>query len=165
MNKIKQIIKDLDLKAHPEGGYFRETYRSKGEIMIPDKGFEGIRNYATCIYFLLSSETFSAFHRIKQDEIWHFYDGSPLNLHLITESGNYSKYIIGNKIEDGQQPQFVVPAQTWFAANVINQNDFSLVGCTVAPGFDFKDFELPTRKELLNKFPKHQKIITQLSRS
>lgn len=166
MNRLDQIVRNLDLKPHPEGGYFRETYRSDGAIDANslDSNYKGERNYSTCIYFLLTSEVFSAFHRILQDEIWHFYDGSPIDLHIITKDGDYTKTIIGRDIDRGEIPQFVVPGGSWFAATVINSDDYSLLGCTVAPGFDFRDFELPTRNELIIKFPQHQRIISNLTR-
>lgn len=166
MNRIQEIIEVLDLKPHPEGGYFKETYRSKGEINKASlhSGYEGERNYSTCIYFLLTSDMFSAFHKIKQDEIWHFYEGSPIWLHTISETGKHTEFIIGRDFSNGQSPQLVVPGNHWFAANLVNENDYSLVGCTVSPGFDFKDFELPTQKELIAKFPKHQQLITELTK-
>lgn len=127
--------------------------------------YNGKRNYSTCIYFLLTSDTFSAFHKIKQDEIWHFYDGSPIILHTISEAGNHEKHIIGRDFNKGEIPQLVVPGNHWFTATVINKNDYSLVGCTVSPGFDFSDFELPTRDKLINKFPEHERLITNLTHS
>lgn len=167
MNKeVENIILKLDLQQHPEGGYFKEIYRSDGIITETNLGddFLSSRNYATSIYFLLTSDSFSAFHRIKQDEIWHFYKGAPLKLHIISQKGAYSNVIIGNDLENGQLPQFVVPAKDWFAAEVLIQNNYSLVGCTVSPGFDFKDFELPKRDTLLKQFPQHAKLITKLTR-
>ncbi len=166
MKRLDKIILNLKLKPHPEGGFYRETYRSYGEIKQDslDTKFKGKRNYSTCIYFLLTSEVFSAFHRINQDEIWHFYDGSPINLHIITPEGEYSKTVIGRDIDHEQVPQFIVPGGCWFAATVINKNDYSLVGCTVSPGFDFLDFELPSRNDLIIKFPQHKKIITELTK-
>jgi len=166
MKQLETIIQNLKLQPHPEGGFFRETYRSAGEIKQDslDSKFKGKRNYSTCIYFLITSEVFSAFHRIHQDEIWHFYDGSPINLHIITPKGGYSNTIIGRDIDEGQIPQFVVPGESWFAATVINKNDYSLVGCTVSPGFNFLDFELPIRNDLIIKFPQHKEIITKLTR-
>ncbi len=165
MQTLKEIIQHLDLKPHPEGGYYRETYRSAGEIPESSlsSNYQGIRNYSTCIYFLLSSEDFSAFHRIQQEEIWHFYSGSPIRLHTISEKGNYSEYIIGNDLKKGQTPQLVVPGKHWFAAEVIEPDTYTLVGCTVAPGFDFKDFELSSRQKMLDLFPKHHKIIIRLT--
>jgi predicted cupin superfamily sugar epimerase len=164
--RLEKIIRKLELKPHPEGGYFRETYRSSG-VIHPNSsgtGYNGERNFSTCIYFLLTAESFSALHRIPQDEIWHFYDGSPICLHLITPDGDYSKTAIGRDIENGEVPQFVVPGGAWFGATVINNNDFSLVGCTVAPGFDFRDFEMGIREVLVCQFPEHYKIINLLTR-
>lgn len=165
MNSIKNIINKLKLEPHPEGGYFKETYRSFGEINEEnlEAGYEGKRNYSTCIYFLLTSDNFSALHRIKQDEIWHFYDGSPILLHMISELGIHSEHVIGSDFNKGETPQFIVPGGYWFAAEVINKNDYSLVGCTVSPGFSFKDFELKTRKELISLFPDKEEIISKLT--
>ncbi|GAB3007399.1 cupin domain-containing protein [Cyclobacterium sediminis] len=164
-NSINKIIDALDLAPHPEGGYFKETYRSTDEInqsCLPE-GYKGKRNYATCIYFLLTSDDFSAFHRIKQDEIWHFYDGSPLRLHTISESGLHQTQIIGKYFDKGETPQLIVPGGHWFGAEVIEENSYSLVGCTVSPGFSFNDFELKSKKELSNLFPHCKKIIERLT--
>jgi predicted cupin superfamily sugar epimerase len=163
--KIDKILSELDLKLHPEGGYFKETYRSLGEIKEESLGddYNGKRNYSTCIYFLLTSDKFSALHRIKQDEIWHFYDGSPISLHTISESGIYDVTIIGSDLLNGETPQFIVPGGCWFAAEVIHKNSYSLVGCTVSPGFSFDDFELRSRKELISLFPDKKEIISKLT--
>jgi len=163
---LKLLVDELGLEPHPEGGYYKETYRSKGLIAnnnLNDK-FKGDRNYSTCIYFLLTSDNFSAFHRINQDEIWHFYQGSPVLIHMISENGEYSKVEVGNNITDGQMPQFVIPAGYWFAAQVKNEEAYSLVGCTVSPGFDFRDFELAERTELTELFPQHSNIIQNFTR-
>ncbi|WP_075342160.1 cupin domain-containing protein [Tenacibaculum agarivorans] len=162
---LQQLIEKFDLQKHPEGGYFKETYRSEGKIEnknLPNY-FTGDRNYSTSIYFLLTSESFSAFHKINQDETWHFYLGTTLKLHMISPEGEYSFIRIGNDILNDEVPQFVVPAQYWFAAEVIQKDSFAFTGCTVAPGFDFSDFVLPTRKELIEVFPQHKEIITQLT--
>jgi predicted cupin superfamily sugar epimerase len=165
-SRSSHIIEKLELEPHPEGGYFRETYRSSGEIEQESLGsnFDGNRNYSTCIYFLLTSNDFSAFHRIKQDEIWHFYDGSPIQLHVIAPSGEYTTHLVGREIDRGERPQHTVPAGCWFAAEVINESAFSLFGCTVSPGFDFRDFEMGSRSELISLFPGHEKIISKLTR-
>jgi len=165
--KSEEIIEKFKLKAHPEGGYFYENYRSSGKVHSPDlwDGAEGFRNYSTGIYFLLDKNQFSAFHRIKQDEMWHFYAGSTLLLHMINKDGNYKLIKIGNNIKDGQFFQYVVPAGTWFSSEVEDKNSFSFCGCTVSPGFDFRDFEMPKRKKLLSKFPNQQKIISRLTYS
>jgi uncharacterized protein len=166
MSKWDGIIQKLKLLPHPEGGFYRETYRSDGGMdeKCLDNRYKGRRNYATCIYFLLTSDHFSAFHRIVQDEIWHFYDGSPVHLHMIDCDGTYSGTIIGRDIGKGEIPQIIVPGGTWFAAMVVRPDDFALVGCTVSPGFDFADIELASRESLLKQFPQHSNIITDLTR-
>ena len=160
--RAKDIIDQLNLKKHPEGGYYKETYRSQDAIYLEQ--FNGKRNFSTCIYFLLTNEAFSAFHKVNQDEIWHFYQGDCIHLHMISEEGNYQIQKIGNKLEDNEVPQFVVPAHTWFAAEVKRADGFALVGCTVSPGFDFQDFHLAERNELIDSFQQHQKIITRFTR-
>lgn len=149
----EELIRKLKLTPHPEGGYFKETYRSKDKINGLPNIYAGERNYSTCIYFLLTSDSFSAFHRIKQDEVWHFYLGAPITIHMISEDGNYSEVTVGTNILNGELPQFVVPGGYWFGASVKEKQAYSLVGCTVSPGFDFQDFELPTRAWLLAKYP------------
>lgn len=161
----KEIIDFFDLKIHPEGGYFKETYRSKGEISSENLShhFNGNRNYCTSIYFLLTSDKFSAFHKINQDEIWHFYTGTTLKLHQISPKGEYSTILIGNNFLNDEIPQYTVPAHYYFAAEVIEKDSFAFVGCTVSPGFDFKDFVLPSCSTLTKEFPKHREIIEQLT--
>jgi len=166
MKRIEEIIKLLNLTPHPEGGYYRETYRSSGTIpesSLPS-GIKGERSYSTAIYFLLTSENFSAFHKIKQDEIWHFHEGSSLEIHIISGNGNYSKAVLGLNLSKGEAPQVIIPAGNWFAANVIEENSYSLVGCTVSPGFDFNDFELADKNKLLAKFPRFSEIITKFTK-
>jgi predicted cupin superfamily sugar epimerase len=159
MNELDALITQLQLKPHPEGGFYRETYRDKYSVDIANLGR---RNFSTCIYYLLTADTFSAFHRIKQDEIWHFYLGKPVHLHLIDSKGEYSEVLVGNNITENQTPQVVVPAYCWFAAHV--ESDFALVGCTVSPGFDFSDFELANREELIRQFTDLSEIITHYTR-
>ncbi|MCS6822332.1 MAG: cupin domain-containing protein [Microscillaceae bacterium] len=154
-------IEKLQLTAHPEGGYFKEIYRSVGKVgeaCLP-QGLYGERNYATSIYFLLESHQFSAFHRIAFDEIWHFYEGSPVGIYVIDIQGNVNKYLLGRDIEQKQQFQIIIPANHWFAAEVIEPESFSLVGCTVSLGFDFQDFELARKNELLSQFPQAKDYI------
>ncbi len=162
----QSIIEALNLQPHPEGGFFKETYRSQGEIPKEDlpQMFNGKRNYATGIYFLISSDAFSAFHKVNQDEMWHFYLGSPITLHQINPKGDYQKIIIGSDIFSNQQLQYTVPGNCWFAAEVEAKNGFALVGCTVSPGFDFADFNLASRGELISTFPQHQTLIERLTR-
>lgn len=164
--ELETIIKSLNLIPHPvEGGYFREVYRSKSTISKEGlNGFSGDRNYCTSIYYLLTSANFSAFHRIKQDEIWHFYKGSPMYVHVIDLDGTYTRHEVGLNIEEGEVPQLAVTSGCWFASSVKNENDFSFVGCTVAPGFDFEDFEMAKREQLVAKYPKHKEVIESLTR-
>lgn len=166
MNRIQEIIDSLDLKPHPEGGYFKETYRSEGEnaaSQLP-KAYKGSRNYSTCIYFLLTSDVFSAFHRIRQDEAWHFHEGSTILLHTISDNGEHQEHYIGNNLAKGERPQLMVSGGDWFAAKVIEEESYAMVSCTVAPGFDFDDFELANRTKLVKQFPQHKALIEAFSR-
>ena len=164
---VKQLCATFDLQPHPEGGYFKETYRSEGRIHTKclDPIFQGNRNYATSIYFLLTSDSYSAFHKINQDETWHFYKGNTLKLHMISPKGEYSFVFIGALFHQGEIPQFTVPAHYYFAAEVLGDDAYSFLGCTVAPGFDFRDFHLPTQKELTSLFPQHKNIIEDFTRA
>ena len=159
------IIDKLNLQAHPEGGYYKEIYRSKGIIRTSSlsQDIKGERNYSTAIYFLLAKNQFSAFHKIKQDEIWHFYSGTTLLLHTINIKGEYKLIRIGQNLKNEEHFQYVVPAGTLFASEVEDKNSFSFCGCTVSPGFDFKDFQMPSRKDLIKSYPKHSEIIMKLT--
>ena len=148
-------IDKLNLKKHPEGGFYKETYRSSESInkeSLPSR-FDADRNFSTSIFFLLSETNFSAFHKIKQDELWHFHYGDFLTIHMISPVGEYSFQKLGLDLDDGQKLQVVVPADFYFAAEVNDKNSYVLCGCTVAPGFDFDDFEMPNRDELVEMFP------------
>jgi predicted cupin superfamily sugar epimerase len=163
----KYWIETLGLIAHPEGGYYRETYRSGLSIprdALPPR-FTGPRLVSTAIYFLLDGENFSALHRLQSDEMWHFYAGGALTVHVIAASGSYSELQIGSDTEVGESLQAVVEASSWFASRVRDPESFALVGCTVAPGFDFEDFELGKRSELIKLYPQHRKLIEQLTRT
>src|SRR5829696_7462803 len=148
------LIEQLQLQPHPEGGYYKEIYRSAGKIakecLQPD--FTGDRRYSTAIYFLLQQGDFSAFHRIKSDECWHFYEGGPLLIHVIDLQGNYSCTKLGRKLHEGETYQSVVPAGACFASEPAPGSTFTLVGCTVAPGFDFEDFEMADSSNLTQLF-------------
>ena len=161
--KIEELKQQLDLLPHPEGGFFKETYRSKGIVLNPYSGARE-RNFSTGIYFLLVSGNFSAFHRIKQDEMWHFYDGDPIHLHIITANGDYQLIKIGKDLKKGEVPQYVVNAGDWFASEVSAKDGFSLAGCTVSPGFDFADFEMANQANLLEVYPQHTEVILKLTR-
>ncbi|QKZ11734.1 cupin domain-containing protein [Spirosoma sp. KUDC1026] len=158
-------VDSLSMQPHPEGGYFAETYRS-GETVtasaLPSR-FMGDRVFSTAIYFLLESHHVSALHRIQADEVWHFYAGGPLDVFVIAPAGNLSVIHLGPDLTNGQVFQAVVPAGCWFGSKPAPGTPFSLVGCTVAPGFDFADFELADRATLLAQFPQHQLVIEQLT--
>jgi predicted cupin superfamily sugar epimerase len=157
-------INHLDLSPHPEGGYYRATYKSDLTIArsaLPSS-YQGDRSASTAIYFLLDEGNFSAFHRIASDEVWHFYAGSSLVVYVIDPDGNYFELHLGDGSDEGFQA--VVKAGCWFASRVKDAAGFALVGCTVAPGFDFADFELGVRSELIRAFPAHQKLIEELTR-
>lgn len=165
-SEVDQIVEQLGLIPHPEGGFYKETYRSKHLIPVQSlSGFSGDRSFCTSIYFLLTSDNFSAFHRIKQDEIWHFYKGSPLYVHVIYPDGQYVRHTVGMNFEAGELPQLTVPAGCWFASSVKEGGIYSFVGCTVAPGFDFDDFELVSYGTLSAQYPNHSQIIKNLTRS
>lgn len=159
MNNAKYYVEKLKLQKHPEGGWFKEVYRSKDfiEKETLNSRFSGKRNVSTSIYFLLEKGDFSAFHRIKSDETWHFYDGNKLEIYEISLDGELKTHRLGLDLENGELPQITIPHGHYFASKTTG--DFTLVGCTVAPGFDFEDFEMPTKKELLDLFPKQKEII------
>jgi len=163
---LEQYISNLKLQPHPEGGYYKETYRSDESIAkqcLPGS-FDGDRSFSTAIYFMLQQGDFSAFHRIKSDECWHFYDGGTLLIHEISKDGQYKCTRLGRNIAEGETFQYVVPAGHWFASEPAAETEFSLVGCTVAPGFDFADFEMAKAPELLQFFPQHSSVIERLCR-
>ncbi|MBS1579205.1 MAG: cupin domain-containing protein [Bacteroidetes bacterium] len=166
MQEVKTLIQQFQLLPHPEGGYYKETYRSNGEIAqtaLPSS-FSGNRNFSTAIYFLLEKGNFSAFHKIKSDECWHFYAGQTLLVHIINEVGILQTIKLGNNILDNETFQFVVPANCWFASEPALNTEYSFVGCTVSPGFDFLDFELAKATELIALYPQHKEIIKRMCR-
>ncbi|HET9278369.1 MAG TPA: cupin domain-containing protein [Flavitalea sp.] len=161
-----ELIKQLNLEPHPEGGYYRQTYRSTEYInrtTLPDR-FAGDRAISTAIFYLLQQGDFSAFHRIKSDECWHFYSGGALVIHIIKHNGDYLHVKLGKNIREGENFQYVVPAEAWFAVEPAPETGFALTGCTVAPGFDFSDFEMGDKQTLLSLFPQHAWIIKRLTR-
>lgn len=157
-----EYVKLLNLQPHPEGGYYTETYRSDEVVSL--KSFNGSRNISTGIYYLLEKGTFSAFHRIKSDEMWHFYDGTDLSVYILDQQGALEVIRLGRNIGNGEKLQAVVPAGCWFASRVESEDGLALVGCTVSPGFDFKDFEMGNRNDLIQKFPEHSELIKSLTR-
>jgi uncharacterized protein len=165
MISANTLIKIFDLKEHPEGGYFKESYRSSEIISrqaLPPR-YKGGRCFSTSIYFLLPVGSISRFHRIASDEVWHFYMGGPLELLQIPPDGKMEKVILGQDIAAGQKFQHVVPAGCWFGARPSMDSAYSFVGCTVAPGFDFADFELANPEDLSRRHPDLKEEILRFS--
>lgn len=162
----RQLIQQYALQPHPEGGWYKETYKSSeynSATSLPER-FGGSRAFSTAIYFLLEQENFSAFHRIKSDECWHFYAGGSLLVYVIQQDGRLDIIQLGNDIEKEQVFQYVVPANCWFAGKPAPGSAYCFVGCTVAPGFDFADFELADASILSGLYPEHESMIRQLCR-
>jgi predicted cupin superfamily sugar epimerase len=161
-NETKQeIITRLGLQPHPEGGYFAETFRSPQLLSLPDGR---VRAASTAIYYLLPFGVCSAWHRVSSDEVWHFYGGAPLRLTTIDSEGRLAEVLLGDGLAEGQLPQHVIPAGVWQAAKPEGGvENWSLLGCTVAPGFDFEDFEMPGYAEFLALFPQHRERILEFT--
>lgn len=153
---METIISTLNLLPHPEGGFYAETYRSAEEI--PGKE----RKILTSIYFLLSADNVSRFHRIKSDELWYFHTGSTVIVHTLDENG-HSENLLGNDLSKGERPYLLVTKNTIFGSSILDSKGFALVSCAVAPGFDFRDFELIARSTLIKDYPNNEDIITRLS--
>jgi len=167
MKSDEYWIEKLNLLKHPEGGYFREIYRSHELIdaaSLPLR-YGGKRAFSTSIYFLLKSGEFSAFHRLKSDEIWHFYYGSPLILYMINNNGKLLKQLLGNNPDKNEHLQIVIEKGNWFAASVMKPASYSLMACSVSPGFDFLDFELAKKDELLKEYPQYYEVIVNYTLS
>ncbi len=159
-------VEKLGLLPHPEGGFYKENYRSGLTINVENgrERFPNGRSFSTGIYYLLEKGDFSAFHRIKSDEMWHFYAGDPLEIYFFDAGGLLQRIKLGKNPEAGEYFQAVVPANSWFASRPASGSSYSLVGCTVAPGFDFQDFEMAEKEHLLKEFPGNSEIILQLTR-
>ena len=159
-------IRHLRLQPHPEGGWYRETYRAKegiAQAALPSR-YRGPRAFSTAIYFLLAGREFSAFHRLHSDELWHFYHGAPFLVVDLAPDGKLTEHKLGLHPGRGELPQILVPRGHWFAARITSRRGFTLLGCTVAPGFDFADFEMAERAQLCAQFPRHTKLITSLTK-
>jgi predicted cupin superfamily sugar epimerase len=181
-SETKHLIEKLNLsELYEEGGYYRETHRSKKSIII--KSFDNrndkdnlyrlseinddvdstdTRSVFTLIYYLLDGDQFSAFHKVRFDEIWHFYKGSTVSLYLLTDSKKILSVQLGNNLDNNEQIHYVIKGNTWFAAEINNKSSYSLIGCSVSPGFDFKDFKLGSKSELKKIYPQHEFIIDKL---
>lgn len=163
--EVSQIIENFDMKPHPEGGYYVENYRSN--IIIAEKNlpesFSGRRPTATSILYLLPQGKFSAFHKLKQDELWYYHAGEGPVLHCISPDHTYTKYTMGSGIKQNDLPQIIIPAGTFFAAEAINK--YAFCGCVVTPGFDFADLDMPSTTQLVKMFPEHETLIRRLTKS
>jgi len=175
------VINKLNLiKLVEEGGYYRETYRSNQHILInihdgknpqdivygskTENESANIRSIFTLIYYLLDGNQFSAFHKVKYDEIWHFYKGSSVSLYILTDGDKLLNIQLGNDLNRNENIQYVIKGNTWFAAENNDKSSYSLIGCSVSPGFDFRDFKLGERSKLKKLFPCHEEIINRLTR-
>jgi len=166
MSIVNTLIQRYRLKPHPEGGWYKQTYKSNEQIAaeaLPER-FGASRVFSTAIYFLLEKGNFSAFHRIKSDECWHFYAGDPLLIYIIEQTGELKVISLGSDHESGQSFQYVVPANCWFASRPAPESEYCFVGCTVSPGFEFDDLELADASELSTFYPQHKPIIIELCR-
>lgn len=163
--QAKYWIKKLDLRQHPEGGFFTEIYRSTRYVNLPE--YDGPRSVCTAIYYLLIGDQFSFFHRIKSDEIWHFYAGSTLSLHIIEEEENkisLREIKLGSNIDNNETFHAVIKSGSWFAASVIDHESYSLVGCTVSPGFDYRDWEIGQLQTLKRQYPQYKSVIEKYAK-
>lgn len=153
-------IQLLNLLPHPEGGYYKETFRS--EQQVNHVGEANVKQACTSIYYLLENADFSGFHRIASDEIWYFHKGQPLIIHVIKNDGTLISY----ELSDEKTGSFsiIVQAGLWFAAELKRTEGFTLVSCAVAPGFDFREFEMAKREELVLQYPQHEALLTRMCR-
>lgn len=158
-------IRELGLKPHPEGGHYRETYRADekvGGAALP-KRYGSARAFSTAIYFLLENGQASRFHRLRSDEIWHYHTGSPLALYMLSPAGRLRTVRLGPCPEAGERFQAIVPKGTWLGARLKDGGQYALTGCTTSPGFDFRDFKLGDRDDLLRRYPRHREVIMLLT--
>ncbi|MCW5910218.1 MAG: cupin domain-containing protein [Cyclobacteriaceae bacterium] len=164
MKPVDYWVHQLGLFPHPEGGFYKEVYRAVEKIPAGalSKQFTAERSISTSIYYLLRSQDRSAFHRIKSDEIWHFYAGTTVLIYVLNDPG-LSVLRLGADPERGDSLQVVIRANQWFGAVIEQSGSYALCGCTVAPGFDFADFEMANREELLRTYAEHAEIIHRLT--
>jgi len=166
---MNAIIQKLGLQPHPERGYYRETYRSAIEVergpRVLRPGAPETRAASTAIYFLVTAEAPATFlHRLISDEVFHLYDGGPLEILRLFPDGGSDVAVLGMNLDAGERPQIVIPAGAWFGTELRSGASHCLVGCTVAPGFEFADFELAEGPELESRYPAVSDRIRRMSR-
>ncbi len=157
----EDYIKQLHLEPHQEGGWFRQIYTSEDQFYAEDS--QAQRYYYTSIYFLLDDTSCSHFHRLNHDELWYYHDGAAITIHCISPEGKYSAVKLGKDVTKGEVMQFKVPKNTIFASEVTKSNSYCLVSCVVSPGFDYHDFEMMKRLELLKQYPDYAEVISRLA--
>jgi len=153
-------IDHLKLQPHPEGGYYKEMFRSQQEVMRTGSATQ--KQACTSIYYLLEGADFSGFHRLASDEIWYFHKGTTLHIHVIDKNGNHIIHELGDS--DTGNFSIAIPVNTWFAAEIPSGRGFTLVSCAVAPGFDFNEFEMAKKQELITQYPQHALLLNKLCR-
>ncbi|WP_448699222.1 cupin domain-containing protein [Mucilaginibacter sp. AW1-3] len=153
-------IAKLNLQPHPEGGYYKEVYRSENQVSRP--GSSQLKQACTSIYYLLEGDDYSGFHRLLSDELWYFHQGSPLHIHVIDQQGNYSVHELSDQPTGSLS--VAIAGGNWFASQIRLQSGFVLMSCVVAPGFEFSEFEMAKQQQLLLQYPQHSGVITKLCR-
>lgn len=165
MQDAEYYIAALGMQRHIEGGAYKENYRAP--LVLPQNvlsaGHHGPRAASTAIYFLLKHGEFSGFHMLASDEVLHFYDGSPMHVYEITPAGEMRIHQLGRNLAQGQHFQCMIPGGHWFALRCEVADSFALIGCTVAPAFDFADFHMDDRASLTAKFPQHAQLIKEMT--
>lgn len=165
MKDYRNIIERLKLLPHPEGGYYRRNWQSLSKVQAQDASGMAInteRSVGSAIFYLLPSHEVCHWHKIACDEMWHFYHGSSLRIYLLNPIHGLQEFQLGVNLMQGELPQFIIPRDTWFCAEVVEQDSYSLCGCTLWPSFSYADFELAEHQKLIDEFPAHRELITRI---
>jgi len=162
-SRVAELVCRFSLQPHPEGGFYARQFESPIKVLHPMIA-DAIRPMYTSIYYLMTASNHSSWHRLRTDEMWHFYEGDPMHIHMLYPSGEYQ---VKRLCAHGEEMRFqwVVPAGVWFAVSSEGPLGYSFTGCSLAPGFDFDDFELADASDLQSQYPAHQKIIDQFKSS
>lgn len=156
--RVADLVKSLDLSTHVEGGYYRRIYTGKHTLIHGSD-----RSICTSIYYVLNGTEVSKFHQLKSDELWFYHEGSPFEIHGFLQDGTYMSWLLGSDLEAGELPQVMIPAGTIFGSHLVYNDSYGFVSCVVSPGFDFQDFEIIGRDQLVSKFPDYMPIIEKLT--